>query len=398
MSDQIVPTDLPPRLRDVLAEIPGSEHGSRFQLLFLAAANAIDVLGDLDFTHYELAEPARGEGLWETLAPTVEDTTNSVGAFLECVRTLFAVEVDPPGEVDDELDSWFESFESRAAEAPAVPPDSPEHQLEEVTSLLQAICAGLTHELGRFRRSLEELRAQPDRWLLLDHIAMFRGKCRDGIGAMVYMAARLFLDVTREEVVPAYRDDVESAILLRRELAGIRDQMRMFHAAVQRTSGGAELRELMAGVGGSVDAFLASPEFRLVRAADKRPFGDVRRELGVLLEADSVEHGRALVFMEGLTRFLESLSAINGREALILHDAAAVREVKGFLLAARAAAQVQDRDAAVQPLRRALECCRSLQGRDEGLDAACRVLQHLPLAELGPLEIDAAVRLLDDVL
>ncbi|MDJ0850603.1 MAG: hypothetical protein QNK04_19695 [Myxococcota bacterium] len=398
MSDQIVPTDLPPRLRDVLDEISGSEHGPRFQLLFFAAATAIDVLGDLDFTHYEIDDFAERDGLWDTLAPTVEDTTNSVGAFLECVRTLFAVKIAEPDAVDDELDSWFEDLGTRAADAPPAMSESPEQRLEEVTALLQAICDGLSHELGRFRNALDDLRVHPDRWLLLDHIAMFRGKFREGIGAMVYMAARLFLDVTREEVVPAYRDDVENAILLRRELAGIRDRMRMFHAAVQRTSSGEELRELVARVGGSVDAFLASAEFRLVRAADKRPFGDVRRELGVLLEADSVDHGRALVFMEGLTRFLESLSAINGREALILHDAAAIREVRGFLMAARAAAEVHDRDAAVEPLRRALARCRSLLGREEGLDAACRVLQHVPLAELRPLEIAAAVRLLDDVL
>ncbi len=396
MSDQIVPADLPPRLRDVLDEISGSEHGPKFQLLFFAAATAIDVLGDLDFTHYEIDEFAQREGLWDTLAPTVEDTTNSVGAFLECVRTLFAVKISEPESLDDELDSWIEELGSRAAEAPSAQADSPERQLEEVTTLLQAICDGLAHELGRFRGALDDLRAHPDRWLLLDHIAMFRGKFREGIGAMVYMAARLFLDVTREEVVPAYRDDVENAVSLRRELARLRDEMRMHQAAMQRGPGEEELRSLLARVHAAVDAFFASPGYRLLRAADKRPFADVRRDLAGLLEVETPAPARALVFMEGFIRFLESMAAINGREILIIHDTSAARQTKEFLASARDAAQRHEREAAAASLRNALARCKRLEGRDERLDSALRVLEHVSLDRLAPLEIVSLVRLLEE--
>lgn len=399
MSDQIAPTaDLPPRLRDVLAEIPGTEHGPRFQLLFVAAATAIDVLGDLDFTSYEIDDLAQGEGLWEILAPAIEDTTNSVGAFLECVRTLFAVTITEPEEVDEELASWFKELESRANDVQAAPTRSPRNQLEEVTSLLQAICDGLSVELSRFRKGLDELRAHPDRWLLLDHVAMFRGKVRSGIGAMVYMGARLFLDVTREEVVPAYRDDVESAVSLRRELAGLSDEVRMYHAAARRKLDEAALRALLARVKNEVDDFVESPSFLLVRAADKRPFSDVRRNLQALIESDTIEPAKSRTFMEGLTRFLESMSAINRREILVIHDASAVRQVQELLGAARAAAEVRDGESALEPLRGAVARCQSLQGRDEHLDAACRVLRHVRLDALTPLEIISVVRLLERAL
>ena len=43
VSDHFVPTNMPGRLQEVLAEIPEDE--PRFQLLFFAAATAIDVLG-----------------------------------------------------------------------------------------------------------------------------------------------------------------------------------------------------------------------------------------------------------------------------------------------------------------------------------------------------------------
>ncbi len=396
MSDQIVPADLPPRLRDVLDEISGSEHGPKFQLLFFAAATAIDVLGDLDFTHYEIDEFAQREGLWDTLAPTVEDTTNSVGAFLECVRTLFAVKIAEPDAVDDELDSWFEDLGTRAADAPPAMGESPEQRLEEVTALLQAICDGLSHELGRFRNALDDLRVHPDRWLLLDHIAMFRGKFREGIGAMVYMAARLFLDVTREEVVPSYRDDVENAVLLRRELARLRDETRLHHAAAQGGLEGEGLRRLLGRIRADVDTFFASPAYRLLRAADKRPFADVRRDLEALLGDDRPESGAVLTFMEGLTRFLESMSAINGREILIVHDASATRQIREFLAAARAGTEAQEPAIALPPLRNAVIRCQRLQGRDERLDAVLRVLERVPLEQLTPLETISVVGLLEE--
>ena len=382
----------------MLAVIPEDEHGPRFQLLFFAAANAIEVLGDLDFTRYEIDEVAHSEGLWEAVAPTVEDTTNSVEVFLECIRGVFSVEISGADAVDDALDSWFEDLETRAATAEPPVTRSWEDQAKEVTGLLQAICDGLTHEMARFRVSLARLKVHPDRWLLLDHIAMIRGKLRAGIGAMVYLAARLFLDVTREEVVPAYGEDLDNAVLLRRELARLRDAVRMHHAAVERIRDEPGLRALLTRVQADLEAFFESRAWLLVRAADKRPLGSVRRGIRAVLASDSVGPDAAITFMEGLTRFLESLITINRREMLMLHDTAEIERIQELLASARTAAELQDREPARQALRKAFECCERLDGRDDHLDAVCRVLRHVELEPLTSLEIGAVVRTLEEAL
>ena len=94
----------------------------------------------------------------------------------------------------------------------------------------------------------------------------------------------------------------------------------------------------------------------------------------------------------------ESLSAINGREILMIHDSSQVERVRTLVSAARTFAEAQDRESALKPLTRALEKCERLYGWSERLEAALRVLRHLPLDRLSALEMLSVVQMLEDAL
>ena len=76
---------------------------------------------------------------------------------------------------------------------------------------------------------------------------------------------------------------------------------------------------------------------------------------------------------EGLSKYLESLSSINRREVLVLHDRRAAADLREAKAAAEQLAMIEPR-LALESTQTALESAMALYGHSAGLDAAILAL------------------------
>jgi len=128
---------------------------------------------------------------------------------------------------------------------------------------------------------------------------------------------------------------------------------------------------LLVGLTDRLAHFSARPEYRSLRAEDKKAVIDFRREVFELRRAADLSMVRLRRSVEGFSKFLESMSAINHREVLVLHDRRVLEESLGRVQAVLA--QVHSvPDQARRTCDHMVEELVSVYGRNPDLDAAIR--------------------------
>ncbi|MEZ4270869.1 MAG: hypothetical protein R3C68_05390 [Myxococcota bacterium] len=387
MVDQSV--TLPDALQRVIDHIPAQAQPESFRKVFTTATIALNALGAINLGRYEHEEFDISDGsLWETLAPTMRDTLNTVNQLLELIRNEFPLVVrDNELQVETAFDDMFERTEPSASTTTTRYPwremsetTNPQMKFIEVTKVLRGISGGLAKEITAFGEGIRKPSIVADRWYLLDHVAEFRGKFRTGICEMIFHAAHAFADVDKEDVVPAFRDDLGNSALLRRMLTIMRRRCRIFHTRMASSQDRSVQRRWALSIIQEMEVFVRSPAYPHFRASDKRSFIAQRAELTDILAKDDFSSTQLIRSADGLARFLDSLTTINHRELLLLHDQEAMSHSEMLLAAANTALMGDDVKRGRDHLYEAFRRCEAIFGYDEVFDNIIRVLSKVDLA------------------
>ncbi|WP_375758313.1 hypothetical protein [Corallococcus exercitus] len=352
------PASLTPRLEQILQSLPDRAFAARLRAVYLAAAQAISRLSDLDLVKYEtpVVDASPDLSLWEEMAPVIRDTVMDVNALLNVIREQF------PGT-------------AQASAARKGPGDVPGMLQEGMARLAQSIT-----QLGEAMRNPSVV---SDRWQLLAEIQRFRSDYREQMSQLVFESASTFGEVSRAQVVPGYEAEVKAAVTVR---AITSDLSRIVAARLNKVRD-AKPEEVLWNaqqLQTELDAFGRTAAYRNLRAQDKRHIVEARAEIGALALESAPEQARLLAVTEGLDALVRSLSAVNQRQLLILHD----REVWaacGVRLERALSQSKKDPAASAKALAEAAASAQSLYGRDATMDAFLRKARKLKLATLtGP--------------
>lgn len=373
---------LPGAVADVLRHVPEAEFRRRLEQVLRAATRAIVKLRDINLTRVEyLAASNEGTDLvvWEEVAPTVAASISEVNGLLRAIAEQLPAAASSTEE--DDLDLAFGPSTGHVEEAPAVATTT-EEKTREAEKAIQGIAASLRAEVARFGQRVRNPTVVADRWNLLMDLQEFRGRCRAGIGELVFAACSAFSSISRAEVVPEYARDLEEALAVRHAVTTLARAVGPLNMRVQAAA--AELqRAPVLAIQRELDHFRASSGYATMRAGDKRFVIAFARTVAEISAQKS--YGKAAQqHVEGFAKFLDSLAVINRREILMNHDREAfaycgmLLEQAGQLLGREGPARARER------LAEALAVAVRLFGRDRFLD------DHLVTRLRWPLELLAA--------
>lgn len=353
------PASLTPRLEQILQSLPDRAFAARLRAVYLAAAQAISRLSDLDLVKYEtpVVDASPDLSLWEEMAPVIRDTVMDVNGLLNVIREQF----------------------------PGTPPPGSRKGAGDVPAMLQEGMVRLAQSVTQLGEAMRNPSVVSDRWQLLAEIQRFRSDYREQISQLVFESASTFGEVSRAQVVPGYEAEVKAAVTVR---AITSDLSRIVAARLNKVRD-AKPEEVLWNaqqLQTELDAFGRTAAYRNLRAQDKRHIVEARAEVGALALQDAPEKQALLTLTEALDELVRGLSAVNQRQLLILHD----REVWaacGVRLERALAQSAKDPVASAKALAEAAASAQSLYGRDPTLDAFLRKARKLKLATLTGSEL-----------
>lgn len=186
----------------------------------------------------------------------------------------------------------------------------------------------------------------------------------EGLFALVSTVFDVFgVHIDRSDILPSYKNALDQSLLLRQGLAELSQVVTSENDWVIKDPTMAEeiVNEAILRVGDVLEQFVQGELCRAMRAPDRLELESFLRKL-----RDEPAPSAALA-VEGLEKYLESLSIINQREVLVEHDKQVMDELRQSLEAARSLLLVSF-GAAAQMVREALEQSERLRGRSPKLD------------------------------
>lgn len=368
--EQLAARSVEERLRTVISRFP-PELRPRVGRLINAAAEAIHQLADLDLVRHESgaeAHTSHSIAVWEELAPVMATTVESTNLLLDIAESAF-----PPAPESEtlDLDAAFGPDDGADKES-----DEPRSDEQELSSLVSAVASGLRGDVARLGERLRNPAVMGDPWHLISDLLEFRGRLRAGIGELIFQIASRVGEEERAQVVPGYQADLDAAVLVRAAAANLAF---LFRGHYKRIAAASEekVHPALQDALKDLAAFARTRALTALRTADKRIVLESRAALHQLdaRGAPSLEVRQAV---EGLSRYLDSLSVISRRENLRLHDRAALAGASRLLEVAQAAGRAGDHPRTRLQLSSAIRASWSLYGRDPQLDAWLRAQRHFP--------------------
>ncbi|WP_224249178.1 BAR domain-containing protein [Hyalangium gracile] len=373
-ADTPPPVIVSPRLEQILQTLPDPAFAGRLRKAYIAAAQAIARLSDMDLVKYETDSTESGAdlSLWEEMAPVIRDTVVDVNTLLNVIREQFSGPL-PAGGAD--------GFQAKAREA---------------SSALQESMAQMAQQITQLGEAMRNPSVVSDRWTLLAEIQRFRSSFREQISNLVYTSITAFVDVARKEVVPGYEAEVKASMTVR---AIVADLGRILSArlAKVRDAGPAELQANAQQLQNEMDAFGRTAAYRGLRAQDKRHFIELRGKVGPLAAMAAPPKEELLSAVEALDGLVRGLASVNQRQVLIIND----REVWaacGVRLERAMGLVDSDPATAARLLAEAAAIGQSLYGRESNMDAFLRKARKAPLASLTGPELRATLENLQGLL
>src|SRR6266850_1004279 len=352
--------------------------------LLQAAKEATRQLAEVDLVRFEAdaEEGTHSLAVWEEVAPVMGQTVESVNRLIAVANDVF-----PAPDQPDALDNLDEAFgPSGGNPLPEVEVVEPQEQ--GIARTVFAVCGVLRQDVARLGERLRNPTVVADPWNLIADLLEFRGRLRAGIGEMIFDVAARVDELTRADIVPGYAEDLVQAVLVRQAATNLAFLFRG-HAKRIGQSADDRIAAALQDALRDVHAFTRTRALHALRTHDKRIFLEARAQMHKL-GRDKAPPAREIKHAaENLARFLESLSVINRRENLRLHD----REQ----LAAAGRAVESARQRVAQPSRarialtEAVRAAAALYGRDAQLDAYLRAQRHFPADWLADPELPAEI-------
>lgn len=384
------PAQLAPRLEEVLRSLPDADFAHRLREVYEGAARTIHRLGDMDLLRYETTtvEGAPDLSLWEEMAPVIRDTVVDVNALLSTARRNF-----PPAPAEGALDPMYAVIEGGGS---APPQSAMQRRQSEAASVIQSFTQEMAAQISSLGERMRSPQVVADRWNLLADLQAFRSRFRELIGDLVYESINAFAHVTRAEVVPFWREELEAAVAVRAALADL-SRLMVVRGREAETCEPEDVLWHAQRLARDLDAFGRTPAYRSLRAQDKRVLIEFRHALTQLCSRPGLPRADLLDRVGPFAEFASSLLRVNQREILLVHD----REVQaavGVQLEQAEALWQQHPEAARGSFLAAVRRAQALYGRDGALDVFLRkdrkgTLATLDLPALRP-EMDALRELL----
>jgi len=269
---------LSPRLRQVLESIQDRAFAARLRKVYLAAAQAVVRLSDMDLVRYETTsvDDSPDLSLWEEMAPVIRDTVMDVNGLLQVIREHF------PQNVEGGLADVVERAVNETV-APSRPDDA--------VAVMHAVMGRLAQQVTELGEGMRKPEVVSDRWNLLSEIQRFRTRFRQEIGTLVHESAAVFADVHQKDVVPGFLEEVSSAVTVR---ATVSDLVRVVSARLDkiREAEPEDTQWHAQQLEKELDLFGKTPAYRALRAQDKRAVVEFRAKLGQMANRPPTRRGR----------------------------------------------------------------------------------------------------------
>jgi hypothetical protein len=198
----------------------------------------------------------------------------------------------------------------------------------------------------------------------------------EGVHALVAAVYDAFLpDVSATSVVPGYLTSLGRALLVRRGLADLAGKLAP-HNDILQSAQTDEHQHALTAVRTTMRQFVGSVVCRAMRAADRWQMVEFERDLSG--QPISV----ARLTSEGLVKYVESLSSINQREVLVLHDQRTIQEMRDAIASARQLVDLSPRTARDE-MERAYQAALRLRGRHPATDTLIIQLERYSASSTG---------------
>ena len=224
---------------------------------------------------------------------------------------------------------------------------------------------GLSSQLAEVELRVKRCLGARDISQAIEAIDDTQGSASQGVFAVLSAVCETFAPgIDSATLAPGHLTTLQRALLVRRGLADLARALAAPHERLQREQGEtAALGQLRA----TLSAFLSAAAFSMMRPADRWQLAQFHRALS------SQPLSAARMTAEGLSKYLESLSSINQREVLVLHDRRAAAELREARATAQQLALIEPR-LGLESAQAALEAALALYGRSPELDAAILAL------------------------
>ncbi len=378
---------LPRPLLELLESLGDRAFATRLRQVYLAAARAIAGLHELDLGKYEdsVESGAPDLAMWEAVAPVIRDTVVDVNTLLGAIRTHFPSEV--PGGIAEMIGN---AIEETGVGDPLLATE--QRRMDEAVHQIHTLTAVLASEITNLGERMRSPQVVSDRWNLLSDLQYFRGKFRSVVGDLVFLSAYNLGEVSREEVIPDWMEDVRTAIELRR---GVTDLARLLSLFVQRLRANPQdaVRGTLDELARALDAFGRSKSYVGLRAQDKRRIVEFRHGLERMRNDGKTSVSSATGAVAEFAQFVQSLSEVNKRDCLIQYDRALLASCSVTLENAESLRET-DHGQSTLMLADAVKRAADLYGREPGLDGYLRKARKRDLTSLSPAELGPEIELL----
>jgi hypothetical protein len=259
---------------------------------------------------------------------------------------------------------------------------------EQVADAAHAFGGMLRGHVLKFADRLEAALRQNDTWPLLAEIDDYKRKLTKALQGLLFGVLGVFAkEARRDEILPEYKSGVAEAVALRSTLADMTLAITRFNSAIAQATQEAAV-PLVVAVSDRLQRFATRPEYSTLRADDKKAFIDFASSLHRLRRTKGgIPMTQLKLAVEGFSKFLEAMGAINHREVLVIHDRQRLEQALELVNGARAIAAA-DAGGARAKLDSAVELLAAVHGRNQELDDQRRLHRIDP-----PLPEDMVERL-----
>ena len=372
---QAVP--LPPKVHEILAGIDDVALRGRVEATVRLALIALDKIARVYLPQDNFEERRDADEVpnnqYVELAPYVLAAVEAINRLLTYLMQTYPVpDASLVSATQDSFDLEFDLVDGPIGQAQALAPQTTPtmSQAEAISDAVHAYGPMLRSRVAAFGDRLKNVLLQGETWPLLAELDDSKHRLSKAVQGVLFGVLGVFAATARrEEIFPAYRSAVGESVQLRSALSELSFHVNKFNAAIAKATSG-EALPLVVALADRLARFAVRPEYRTLRAEDKRAIIDFRRTLyDMRHRSEGVMMGSLKMAVEGFSKFLESMQAINHREVLVLHDRQRLQEALERL---EFATDLNDLTAACGELDNVIAALGTVQGRSPDLDDARR--------------------------
>ncbi|MEM6533895.1 MAG: hypothetical protein AAF654_14840 [Myxococcota bacterium] len=362
---------------EIVGRIPSVDLRGQVEATLVHCLGALNDLGRIHLPHDQFEERKQSQGdKYIELAPYVLAAVASLNRLLGHIAETYPAPPEPEDDIDDDFDLEFDLVDGPTGEGTGLSNvDARKEELDDDSKVADA-----AHAYGSMLRSRvvglgDRLRfalGKEESWPLLAELDDHQHKLSKAVQGMFFGILGVFeQDARRDEILPSYRSAVGEAVRLRVAIADLNYHVSRFNQAIADATPEAAV-PLVVAIADRLQRFSSRPEYRTMRAEDKKATIDFRRDLYVMRHRkEGLPMGKLRMTVEGFSKFLESMQAINHREVLVIHDRQRIADSLGLIERAQRLV-LDDVDGARILMAQVVDQVSSLVGRNPDLDAAYR--------------------------